>query len=134
MALLFGLVLPVVIVARRKVEPQPIPVLSWRDESSQVPTYLISFIFPVAFAPSGGFEILIAYAFFGFLLFTLLARTDLCLVNPVLLAFGYRLFAGTDAVGRIVILVAKSAPVPGVAIKGHPIFTGAYLFDQEVRQ
>ncbi|MCU1477601.1 MAG: hypothetical protein JWQ64_2294 [Subtercola sp.] len=127
-ALLFALALPLVLLVRRKTTAQPFTVVAIRDESSQVPVYLLTYIFPFAFAPADSVAVLISYLFFGLLLVILLVRTDLGLVNPILLAAGIHIFVVRGQRDRSITLIAKSAPLVGSSILAHPISGNAFVF------
>jgi hypothetical protein len=127
-AVLLALFLPLILAARRSVEPRPINVASVRDESSQVPAYLVTYVFPFAFATVDGIEVVLAYAVFGLLLIVLLVRTDLGMVNPVLLAVGLHSYAVVTASGRALTVIAPKAPLPGSRILAHPVAGATYHF------
>lgn len=130
-AIVFGLSLPLVILARRDTEPQPFVALQVVDDSSQVPGYLLTYIFPFAFASvSSGFDVA-AYLLFGLLVTVLLARTDLFLVNPLLLAFGRHVFKIETSTGRSILVVARSSPVLNASFNAHPVVGRAYLAKSE---
>lgn len=125
-AVLSGLFLPLVMVARRSVEGRPMTVSSVKDESSQVPVYLLTYIFPFAFATIENTSAAVAYAVFALLLVVLLLRTDLSLVNPVLLAAGIHSYAVTTSTGAAVTLLARAAPLPGSHILATPLAGDAF--------
>lgn len=127
-ALLFALALPLVLLARRRIEGQPFTVVTVRDDSSQVPAYLLTYVFPFAFAPADSVAVVIGYVFFGLLLVILLVRTDLGLVNPILLAVGLHIFVMDVQRGQSITLIAKSAPLVGSSILAHSITGNTFAF------
>jgi ABC-type uncharacterized transport system permease subunit len=105
--------LPVVLKARGATSPQPYTIAGVKDESGQVPAYVLAYIFPFLFVTIDNGRDLAAYVVFAALLVVLLLRTDLALVNPLLLAAGYHLYAVETNVGRTVVLVSRERPMAG---------------------
>lgn len=105
--------LPVVFFVRRSVGSRPFEVKEVRDESHQVPAYLLTYIFPLLFVTIDDWDTAAAYAVFAALLIVLMVRTDLALVNPLLLAFGYHLFALRNSTGQEIFLVSRLRPLVG---------------------
>lgn len=128
-ATIAALSLPAVLLARRSVEPQLITVGAVRNDSSQVAAYLVTYAFPFAFATSNSAATIAAYIVFGLLLLVLVWRTDLCLINPVLLAFGFHLFAVETVDGRSVTLISRDPPLVGSNLLAHRVLDGAYEFN-----
>lgn len=120
-AVLSATSLPVVMIARRQAGERPLTVASIRDDSGQIPAYLLTYIFPFAFATVDGPAAAWAYVVFALLLLVLLMRTDLGLVNPVLLAAGFHSFAVETAAGTSLTLIARRGPLVGSRIVAHPI-------------
>jgi hypothetical protein len=106
----------VVLQARRRTTAQPFAVDTIRDESQQIPAYLLTYIFPFLFLSVGGWRDVAAFLVFALLVLILLFRTDLALVNPLLLATGFHLYSLTTTSGKCLILVAKDKPSPGQSI------------------
>lgn len=127
-AVLLILFLPVILIGRRRVEPRPIAVVTVRDESSQVPAYLVTYVFPFAFATVDDVAVVLAYAVFGLLLVTLLVRTDLGLVNPILLAVGLHSYAVVTDGGKALTVIAAKAPLPASQILATPIAGATFRF------
>jgi len=131
-AVLLGLFLPLVMLGRRSLEARPIKVAAVKDESSQVPAYLLTYVFPFAFATVDSTAVWVAYGVFGGLLIVLLVRTDLGLVNPVLLAVGIHSYAVTTTGGAAVTVLARTAPLRGSQILATPIAGDAYQLSKVV--
>lgn len=121
-----------VLFARRRTEPVPIVPKTVKDESTQIPTYLLTFIFPFLFigdAPDKA--TLAAYAIFAAMLLTLLYRTDLSLVNPALLALGYHVYAVEVQGYPDSFLVAKKAPQPEASCRAHSLSGNLYIMSKD---
>lgn len=85
---------PIVLILRRNSGIQKITVSNIKDESSQVPTYLITFVFPFLFLPEQpNGPLAVSYVTFAAFIAVLLYRTTLVLVNPAMLIVGYRIFS-----------------------------------------
>lgn len=125
-AVLSGLLLPLIMAGRRSLEARPMTVATIQDESSQVPAYLLTYVFPFAFATVDSAAVGVAYGLFGVLLLVLLVRTDLGLVNPVLLAAGIHSYAVTTTAGATLTVLARAAPLPGSHILATPVAGDAY--------
>jgi hypothetical protein len=110
-AFLFG-----VLQARRRIAAQPFTVKTIRDESQQIPAYLLTYVFPFLFPSVVGWRDVAACLAFALLVLILLFRTDLALVNPLLLAVGFHLYSMTTNSEKSLILVAKAKPSPGQTI------------------
>jgi hypothetical protein len=125
-AVLLLLFVPAVLAARRNVEARPMTVASVRDESAQVPAYLLTYVFPFAFATVDKGSAVWAYVVFGGLLLILLLRTDLSAVNPALLAAGVHSYSVVTKAGQTVTLIARKAPLPGSEILANQVAGGVF--------
>jgi len=99
--------------ARKQAASDPFRIKEVRDETSQVPAYLITYIFPFLFTESPGWTLVVAYCAFALLLLLMLARTDFGLVNPLLLIAGYHLYVIADSRGREAWVATKERPLAG---------------------
>lgn len=110
-ALVFSLL--TLLASREATNGQPYKLASVVDESAQVPSYLLTYVFPFIFvSPSNSFD-LVAYASFVALLVVMLLRTELLLVNPVLLALGYHLLEIETSSGFRGLLLSRQRPKVG---------------------
>lgn len=125
-SVLLMLFLPVVFAARRRIEARPMTIRSIRDESAQVPAYLLTYVFPFAFATIDSSSVVWAYAVFGVLLLVLLLRTELSSVNPALLAVGVHSYSVVTEAGQTITLMARKAPLPGSGVLAHQIAGGVF--------
>jgi len=122
--------LPVVLRARGATSPQPFTIAGVKDESGQVPAYLLTYIFPFLFVTIDDWRDLAAYVVFAALLLVLLLRTDLALVNPLLLAAGYHLYAVETSAGRSVVLVCRERPMAGNQVLATRLSDSTYKLEQ----
>lgn len=118
-----------VFVKRGKVTSRPIVVTGIRDESYQIPIYLLTFVFPFLFIELKNSWDAAAYIVLILLVLLLLFRTDLSLVNPVLLVLGYHIYAVEAAGGEDLLLIAKNRPRVGGHILGTLLSGNTYLLD-----
>lgn len=103
----------VILVRRRKAGPQILKIKSVKDESNEIPTYFITFIFPFLFlSPDMSQTLTWAYIAFAALMLAMLFHTPLSTVNPALLIFGRHVFAVELEAGSIVYVVSQHFPVP----------------------
>lgn len=125
-ALLFP-VAYLVLRARRSVTPKPIKIGEIRDESYQVPTYLLTFIFPFLFIDIE--DVWNAASYIVLILFVaiLLFRSDLSLVNPALLMLGYHIYAIQAEGGEDLLLISKARPRVGLSISATLLSGHTYL-------
>lgn len=100
----------VAIWSRGKTEPVPKEIRSIKDETYQVPTYLVTFLLPFLFIEARDIPSLFAYAIFAGFVALILFRNDISLVNPGLLLAHYRLYDAVDASGENITVIAKSRP------------------------
>lgn len=112
---------------RRNISAEPVTPLSVYDESGQIPTYLITFIFPFLFVsdtPSP--YTIIAYVVFAVFMLALLFRSDVAVVNPALLIAGYHVYTVETASGSIYV-ISRKCPVVNTTFNAHPVSGNLYL-------
>lgn len=102
--------------ARDDTNAQPFTIDIIEDESAQVPAYLVTYIVPFLFLSIDGPADFIACLVFAFFVLVLVYRTDLALVNPLLLVIGLHLFRIRTLSGNNFILVAKTRPLQGQTV------------------
>ncbi|MBC2681477.1 hypothetical protein GSS87_03540 [Corynebacterium sp. 4HC-13] len=122
------LLTPLVLISRRKAGKQEFVVSNVKDESSQIPTYLITFFFPFLFLSEQMSGPLVAsYVGFAALMAVLLYRTSLVLINPYLLLVGYRVFS-VDIVGQGgAYIISKEPPLPSRSTYTKRIADGLFI-------
>lgn len=98
--------------ARDATNAKPILILTVEDDTNQVPSYVITYVFPFLFLSMDTTADLVACIAFALFALILVYRTDLALVNPLLLVVGYHMFRATTAAEKL-ILVSKVRPLPG---------------------
>ncbi|WP_146087958.1 hypothetical protein [Rathayibacter sp. AY1B5] len=125
-ALISALTLPLVVLVRGGMEDTPFQVVRVEDESTQVPAYLLTYLFPFAFASVETFSNWLAYGVFALLLLTLLFRTSLGLVNPLLLAFGIHTYLVETSAGSKIVLFAKQAPISGTSLTAFRVIGSCF--------
>lgn len=130
LSLISLLCLPIVLKVRRRTAAQPFRVLELRDESQQVPVYLITYIFPLVFASIDGWQALVGFAIFGLLLVVLLLRTDLAMVNPFLLVVGIRIYTVRTSSGADIVLLAERRPFIGQDLTATRLSGSTYRLKQ----
>lgn len=116
-----------VVKTRRSVTPKPITTSEIRDESQQVPTYLLTFIFPFLFIDVADSWNAAAYAVLILFLALLLFHSDLSLVNPALLAMGYHIYTVQAEGGETLLLISRTRPSAGMNVAVVPLSGGTYL-------
>lgn len=127
-ALLAAVSLPIAIFGRRAVADTPFTLVSIRDDSAQVPAYLLTYVFPFAFATADDTASFWAYGVFAALLLVLLARTELSLVNPILLAFGFHTYEVRTTGNRTISLISKTQPLPHSTFLAYQVAGSAFSF------
>lgn len=118
-----------VVRARSEVLPKLIVVSESRDETQQVPTYLLTFIVPFLFVEINNWGSAAAYSVLIVLISILLFRTDLSLVNPVLLALGYHIYSILDGGGHESLVISRTRPRVGASIAAVPLSGHIYKVD-----
>lgn len=129
-ALCLIVLLPLALRERGKTTSQPFSVASVRDDSHQIPTYLLTYVFPFLFVSVSGWQDLVAYGVFVLLLVVLLLRTDLALVNPLLLAVGYHMYAISTTTGSELTVVSRERLLVGNRILAVKLADSAYKLDR----
>lgn len=107
------LLMPIGLLAvhqRGKVIPIPTQFRERRDETYQVPTYLVTFILPFLFVELQSLYSVAAYLVFIAFVATILSKIDISIVNPGLLIFGYRLYDMIGCAGERVTVISKTRP------------------------
>lgn len=112
---------------RSTVTLQPLVVGDPSDESSQIPTYLLTYLFPFIFVSTNGWQDVVAYAVFAALLALLLWQSDVALINPLLLAVGFRLYAFSRGNERVII-VSRKRLSNGSRVLAYQLSPNAYKF------
>lgn len=116
-----------VLVGRKKVGFHPITPQHVQDETDQIPTYLITFVFPFVFvSDTPSFYTLVAYGVFALFIMTLLFRTDVAVVNPALLLAGYHVYT-VETVSGSVKVISRRRPIIKTTFNAHPISGSLYL-------
>lgn len=116
-----------VLSGRKKVGPDPITPLGVQDETDQIPTYLITFVFPFLFlSDTPSFCTLVAYGVFLIFMMALLFRTDVALVNPALLLIGYHVYT-VETVSGSIRVISRRRPVIKTSFKAHSLSGSLYL-------
>lgn len=114
--------------ARSLVEPSPFAISEVADESAQVPAFLLTYLFPfVSLTITTPWDA-VAYGVFVLILLVVLLRTELVLVNPVLLLGGLRIYRARNARGTELILFADRRLRRGDEVVGAPLSSGAAKF------
>lgn len=117
----------VLLASRGRVSARVVEAVSVRDRTLQIPSYLITFVYPFLFlSESASSYTLLAYLVFGLLLGLLLIRTDIGLVNPTLLLFGYSLFE-VETEFDILIVISKRRLMKNEPLKVHLISRNLYI-------
>lgn len=99
-----------VIRSRKKTEAIPTELSSIKDETYQVPTYLITFVLPFLFVSSQDVQTLIAYVLFIMFVAAILTKSDISIVNPGLLVANYRMYDVVDQEDRSLTVISRTSP------------------------
>lgn len=78
--------------ARQRLSAQRFTLTRVRDESGEVPAYLVTYLLPFVTLNIAGWADLVGYLLLSAVLIILVVRTDLIYVQPVLLAIGWHLY------------------------------------------
>lgn len=111
--------------ARSATNAQPFQLTSVEDESSQVPGYLLTFVFPFVFLDVSSWREGVAWVIFAALTAMLVVATDLVLVSPILLIAGYHLYRVETSSGFSGILLSSRRPVRGETVEAVQLSSGA---------
>ena len=120
-----------VLRTRQSVTAKPITVIHSRDESQQVPTYLLTFVFPFLFIDVNNQWNALAYFVLIILIALMLFRSDLSLVNPAILIRGYHIYEVQSEGGEDLLLIARTRPKGGEHLSVRLLSGHFYLLDQE---
>jgi hypothetical protein len=101
---------------RSTISQQPFKLTRVSDVSDQVPGYLLAFVFPFLFISAHDWRDIAAYLLFVAFVALLAMRTDLVLVQPLLMAAGYRLYRVETTSGFSGILLSSAVPAAGQTI------------------
>ncbi|GAA1150130.1 hypothetical protein [Nesterenkonia lutea] len=112
---------------RKDVEPIPLSISGVKDESIQVPTYLISLVFPFLFVTINDPWSLTAYAVFIVFVGLILAQSETSLINPILLLRGFRIYDATTVSEGSVTIISKKKPRPGSHENGYVLSNHTYI-------
>lgn len=113
------------ILARSRTNAQPFELASIEDESSQVPGYLLTFVFPFVFLDVNSWRDGVAWGAFAALTAMLVLATDLVLVNPILLLAGYHVYRVESSSGFRGILLSSCRPARGQIVEAVHLSSGA---------
>lgn len=122
------LLTPLVLFLRRHAGRRELTVSNIKDESSQIPTYLITFVFPFLFLSEDMSRSLIA-SYIGFVGFMalLLYRTPLSLINPAMLVQGYRVYSVDILERGGAYIISKTPPLPSQPTYAKRVAEGLYI-------
>jgi len=120
--------------SRGSTNAQPYTLTSLRDESAQVPAFLLTYVFPFVFVTFGDWRDAAAYGLFALLLVVLLVRTDLVLVNPVLLVAGFHLYIIETSSGYRGMIISARHPRVGETIQAVTLPGGTLKQTAEPRE
>lgn len=100
---------------RSRQPPTLIHVVAVKNQTFQVPTYVMTFIFPFLFINVDDLWTVAAYAVFLVLIGLLLSKSDVSIVNPGLILRGYQLFVATvegenKGQTRDIMIISKEPP------------------------
>ncbi|MGY2872852.1 hypothetical protein ACVW00_000042 [Marmoricola sp. URHA0025 HA25] len=106
--------------ARNALSADPFVLSSVKDESSQVPAFLLSYLLPFVTADVNKPSDLVVVGIFLALIVTLALGTDLVLVNPFLLLLGLHLYDVETSGGTRTLLLSHVEPRTGDTIQALP--------------
>lgn len=109
---LFTILGMLTIRTRGKTKPIPTELAQLKDETYQIPTYLVTFILPFLFVEVKDLATIGAYGVFILLVATILYKNDISIVSPALLIRGFRLYDAVDSEYRNITVISKSPPPP----------------------
>lgn len=122
------LLTPLVLVLRRNAGRHELTVADIKDESGQVPTYLLTFVFPFLFlSDQMSRPLIVAYVTFVVFMVLLLYRTPLALINPAMLVAGYRVFSVNVAGEGGAYIIAKDLPLESQPCHAKRVAGGLYI-------
>lgn len=112
--------------ARDTTNAIPLTLAQVKDESEQVPAYLATYIFPVVFLSAGTKADLAACVVFVMVILVLMYRTDLALVNPLLLAVGFHMYRARSTGGVELTLLSNRRPTVGQTVTAVRLAANTY--------
>lgn len=119
---------PLVLFWRRNAGRHELTVSDVKDESGQVPTYLLTFVFPFLFlSPQMSLPLTVAYVTFAAFMGLLLYRTPLALINPAMLVAGYRVFSVSIKGESGTYILAKDPPLESQPCHVKRVANGLYI-------
>lgn len=86
---------------------------------------LLAYVFPFVFLSSSTWQDIVAYALFALLLIAVILRTDLWMLNPLLLLSGYRILSVRTSQGGDAILVTRRQVHDGDVVQAVTLSSGA---------
>ncbi|MBP2453480.1 hypothetical protein JOF57_003393 [Mycolicibacterium lutetiense] len=84
-------------------------------------------MFPFLFISVKDYWTLAAYVLFMVFVGLILARSEVALVNPCLLLFGYNMYNANTLTGEGIIIISKSKPRAGAAIVAAPVSSQTFI-------
>lgn len=96
--------------SRKKTNTIPTELSSIRDETYQVPTYLITFVLPFLFVGIQDVQTLVSYVIFILFVSAILTKSDISIVNPSLLIANYRMYDVVDKEERSLTIISRTTP------------------------
>ena len=134
LAVMLSLLGLLVIRSRTTLNTVDLKVDSVRDETYQVPTYLVTFVLPLLFIDVVDVPTLVGYLVFSIIVFLMLMKSNISIANPVLLLSGYRLFDVQDSSGNQSTVVSKTVPPVGESTEVHKLAEGFYILRSKKRE
>lgn len=125
-AMALTILLFVALSARHHTAAQPYTIADVADESDQIPAYLLTYISPFLFLEVENTRDVIASILFGLLVLVLLLRTNLALVNPLLLAVGFHLYRVHTDAGKDMLVVAREKLLRGETFQAVTLSATTY--------
>lgn len=123
-----ALLLILALRARSGLTLQSVVVSDTSDESPQIPTYLLTYVFPFVFVTADRWQDGAAYAVFAALVGLLLWQSDAAYINPLLLVAGFRLYVFSRGPDRVLI-VSRKRLRDGSRVLAYQLSSSAYKFD-----
>lgn len=105
-----------------------IDVAEYENDSTQIPTYIITFIFPFIFLnfENQPMSEKMSYLVFGAIIFVLMLRSPYAYINPSLLLSGYSTYKVKDCNGNFYIVIAKPKQISKSIIHARIISDNIY--------
>lgn len=119
---------------RSDVTPHVFTPISVHDESDQIPTYLVTFVFPFLFVTdSPSVYTTAAYVLFATFLIFLLYRADISVVNPALLIRGFHVYGVETETGSIY-LISRRRPMVATHMEACRVSGNLYMPRDEMKK